>query len=65
MSSPLAQIFQLAGVKLIFPFSNDNGGNAVADEIGKSAPLRHETVNAENKRQAGDRNARDNGQGGR
>src|ERR1700732_1030977 len=44
-------------IELALPLRDNDGRDAVADEIGKRARLRHETVDAENQREAcnGDR----------
>ena len=49
-------------VQFTAPLSDDDRGDAVADEVGDRARLGHEAVDAEDQRQAGDRNVADGGQ---
>lgn len=55
---------QTVKIERTLPARNDDGGNAVADEIGQSARLRHEPVDAQDQRDAGDWNGSDRGKCG-
>ncbi len=44
----------MGGVELAFPFGDDDGGDAVADEVDEGTHLRHEAVDAEQEGDAGD-----------
>src|SRR5450830_537540 len=55
---------QLVHVQFFFPFRHDDGGHAVADEVGQRAAFAHEAVDAQDQRHAGHGNRRHHGQGG-
>src|SRR5690606_18256087 len=50
--------------QLLAPLGDHEGGNAVADQVGQGAGFGHEAVDAEDQRQAGNRQLADSGQGG-
>ena len=49
-------------VERAFPLRDDHGRDAVADQVGERARLRHEAVDAQDERDAGDRDRADAGQ---
>ena len=53
------------GIELAAPLADDHGGHAVADQVRQRPRFRHEPVDAEDQRQAGDRHVADGGQRGR
>ena len=55
----------LLDVERAFPARDDDSGDAVADQVGERARLRHEAVDAEDERDAGDRDGADRGQASR
>src|SRR5258708_4587218 len=44
---------RLRGVELALPLGDNNGGDAVADEVSERAHLRHEAVHTQQQRYAG------------
>ena len=55
---------QLLFIKFTAPLANHHGGHAIADQVGQGAGFRHETVNPQDQRQTGNRQAADRRQRG-
>ncbi len=45
---------KLVLVEFVFPTGDDDGRDRIADEVGERAAFRHEAVDAEDQRHAGD-----------
>ncbi|MNQ64906.1 hypothetical protein D3C85_793460 [compost metagenome] len=55
---------QHVGVQFLDPLGHNDGGHGVADQVGQGTGFGHEAVDAEDQRQAGNRQVTDGGQGG-
>src|SRR5262245_51553510 len=51
-------------IQRTLPARNDDRGNAIADDIGQGARLRHEAIDAQDQRDAGDRDGSNRGKCG-
>ena len=61
VASPLQFSIHSRDIEFAFPVRDDDCRDVIADQVGECARLRHETIDAEDQRDGGDRNVLDRG----